>query len=460
MKQAVANKNKVVSAGPTPDSLVAGPACDLVFVVDNQGHPLMPTSPRRARVLLKKGRAKAFSYQPFTIRLLDRAQGDTQPLKVKIDPGSKTTGIVLVAQFAKRGWVCLAAWELSHRGQAIVNGLLARKALRQGRRSRKTRYRPARFLNRKRPAGWLPPSLRSRVDNVLSRCRKLLRVAPVSGVAVELVRFDIQQLENPEIAGVQYQQGTLAGYEVKEYLLLKWKHQCSYCQAEGVPLQIEHITPKSGGGSNRISNLCLACEPCNQKKANRSIDAFLKNKPELLRRILSQAKAPLKDAAAVNTTRWALVDSLRVLNLPLVTASGGLTKFNRTQQGYAKAHWIDAACVGDTGAQVDISRIRYVTLMQAKGRGTRQMCLSDRFGFPRTAPKTVKRLHGFQTGDRVRLSQPNGKYRGTHEGVVGIRATGMFDITTPTAKITASHVRFTLLARFDGYATTHRKARG
>jgi hypothetical protein len=88
-------------------------------------------------------------------------------------------------------------------------------------------------------------------------------VTPISSISVEAVRFDMQQMENPEISGIEYQQGTLAGYECREYLLEKWGRKCAYCDAENVPLQIEHIQPKGRRGSDRISNLTLACRPCN-----------------------------------------------------------------------------------------------------------------------------------------------------------------------------------------------------
>ena len=419
----------------------------------------MPTTPRRARLLRKAGRADMVCINPATIRLRDRDRCDVQPIELKIDPGSKTTGLALVVQCAKRSWIVLCAWELTHRGQQIVQSLLARAAHRRSRRSRKTRYRPARFLNRTRPSGWLPPSLRSRIDNVVGFCRKTMTRAAVSALVVENVRFDMQQLQSPEISGAEYQQGTLAGYEVREYLLLKWNHCCGYCQTNNVPLQVEHIVPISRGGTHRISNLCLACGPCNQKKANRPVSEFLAKKPDLLKTILAQAKTPLKDAAAVNSTREALVAELQGFGLPVHTGTGGLTKFNRTQQGYAKSHWLDAACVGETGTQVNITRIQHITQIKARGRGSRQMCLVDKFGFPRTAPKTIKRIHGFQTGDRVRLIQPQGKYKGVHEGFVAVRARGQFDITTTkTGKVSAHHTHFSLIARFNGYTTTHRKA--
>ena len=424
----------------------------------------MPCHPARARILLDARRADVYRMHPFTIRLLDRKQATSvlQDTELKVDPGSRTTGFALMVLGAVRGWCCVAAWELTHRGHSIRNALLARAQLRRSRRSRKTRYRQPRFLNRKRAPGWLAPSLQSHVDNVVTLSRRLQQVCTLSNLVVEQVRFDTQVLQNPEIEGVQYQQGTLAGYEVREYLLEKWNRTCAYCQASGVPLQIEHIVARSQGGTDRVSNLCLACGPCNQKKADRTIQAFLVRKPELLKRILGQAKTPLKDAAAVNSTRKAIISTLEAqLGLPVHTSTGGRTKFNRTSQGLPKTHWLDAACVGETGAKIDIALIRHVTLIQARGRGSRQMCKPDRYGFPRTAAKSVKRHHGFQTGDGVRLTQPSGKYQGSHEGVVSIRANGAFDIKTPAGlKITAPHSRFERLSRFGGYTYQHKRAKG
>ena len=127
-----------------------------------------------------------------------------------------------------------------------------------------------------------------------------MKVAPIVSIAQELVRFDLQQLENPEISGIEYQQGVLCGYEVREYLLNKWDRKCAYCAVTNTPLQVEHIHPKAKGGSNRISNFCLACEKCNIKKGIQNIEQFLSKKPEVLKLVLSQAKRSLKDDPAVN----------------------------------------------------------------------------------------------------------------------------------------------------------------
>jgi 5-methylcytosine-specific restriction endonuclease McrA len=128
-------------------------------------------------------------------------------------------------------------------------------------------------------------------------------------------------------------------------LLEKWGRQCVYCGAKGVPLELEHITPRAKTRDDRVCNLTLACHRCNEKKGAQDIRDFLKHKPNLLQKLLAQAKAPLKDAAAVNGTRWALYRRLQEVDLPVECGSGGRTKYNRTLRGLTKAHWTDAACV-------------------------------------------------------------------------------------------------------------------
>src|SRR5690606_2268625 len=147
-----------------------------------------------------------------------------------------------IAEHTKK--VVFAA-EVEHRGLKVKAAMDTRRAVRRSRRHRKTRYRKARFLNRARPAGWLPPSLESRVANIETWVGRLVRFAPITDLSMELVRFDTQQLEKPEIKGVEYQQGTLAGYEVREYLLEKWNRTCAYCDARDVPLEVDHIQPRS-----------------------------------------------------------------------------------------------------------------------------------------------------------------------------------------------------------------------
>lgn len=392
-----------------------------VLVVDKNRDPLMPCHPARARELLKNGRAKVLRRYPFTIILLDRESGDIQPVTLKIDPGSKTTGLALVAD-SQCGKRVVWAGELNHRGEQIKAGLLSRKQLRRGRRSRKTRYRQPRFDNRRRAKGWIPPSLRSRVNNILTWVERLRRFTPVCAISMELVKFDTQAMQNPEISGVEYQQGQLMGYEVREYLLEKWGRKCAYCGTTDVPLEIEHIIPKSRGGSNRVSNLTLSCTTCNQRKGNQTAAEFGYPK------IQDKAKQPLKDAAAVNTTRWTLYRRLEQLDLPLEVGTGACTKYNRTRQNYPKEHWIDAACVGVSGEKVHITSGTTPLIIKATGRQSRKMCCPDKYGFPRTKAKHDRVHYGFQTGDIVLATIPKGKYTGMHIGRVVVRSKPSFKL--------------------------------
>jgi len=188
-----------------------------VFALDTNKQPLNPVHPARARILLGSGKAAIFKRFPFTI-ILKVAIDDpvVADLRVKIDPGSKTTGIAILNDTT--GEVVFAA-ELTHRGQQIKSGLDDRCGVRRGRRNRHTRYRKPRWQNRSRPKGWLPPSLQSRISNVITWVQRFMRVCHIRNMSLERVKFDMQLMENAEISGVEYQQGTLQGYEVREYLL-------------------------------------------------------------------------------------------------------------------------------------------------------------------------------------------------------------------------------------------------
>ncbi len=423
-----------------------------VFVIDTYGKPLNPVHPGWARLLLKQGKAAVYRRFPFTLIVkIEVKEAQVEPLRIKLDPGSRTTGIALVNDAS--GEIVFAA-ELTHRGQTIKKALDDRRAVRRGRRARKMRYRKPRFHNRKnKKKGWLPPSLESRIANIVTWVNRLSWSCPIMAISMELVRFDMQRMENPEISGVEYQQGTLQGYEVREYLLAKWERQCSYCGKRDVQLQIEHIEPRGKGGTNRISNLCLACEQCNNAKGMLDIAVFLKKKPEVLKRILTQAKKPLKDAVAVNTTRLALLERLKATGLPVETGSGGLTKYNRTTRELPKTHWLDASCVGKSTP--DVLQVKGVKplLITATGHGSRQMCLMSKHGFPRTKPKSAKKVQGFTTGDMVRAVVTKGAKQGTFLGKVAIRATGSFNVTTSTKTVEGIHARYCrMLHRNDGYS--------
>jgi hypothetical protein len=196
------------------------------------------------------------------------------------------------------------------------------------------------------------------------------------------------------------------------------------------------------GGSNRVSNLTIACPGCNDSKGTQTAAEF--GYPQ----IQAQARTPLKDAAAINATRWKLYETLQASGLPLEVGTGGRTKHNRIQQGYPKTHWADAACVGKSGEQVFIRSNTLPLTINAVGRQSRQMCRVDKFGFPRTKSKQARIVKGFQTGDMVRADVPQGKHHGVHTGRVAVRANGYFRVGK-TDGVSWRHCR--ILHRSDGY---------
>ena len=422
-----------------------------VFVLDTNKQPLNPIHPGRARMLLSQGKAAVFRHYPFTIIFKQEVSNpDIKPLRIKIDPGAKTTGLALVND--STGEIVWVA-QLQHRGFQIRDALTSRRQLRHSRRNRKTRYRKPRFLNRTRVKGWLPPSLNSRVANILTWVKRLSSLCQITAISQELVRFDTPQMQDAQISAIGYQQGTLAGYEIREFLLEKWQRTCAYCGAAYTRLEIEHIQPRSKGGSNRVSNLCLACKACNQKKGNRDIKDFLKGKPDLLKRILTQAKKPLADTAAVNTTRWNLYENLKQTGLPVEVGTGGRTKYNRTIRGLEKTHYWDAACVGASTPERLLTTGIKPLLIAAKGHGTRQQCRTDKLGFPARYCSRNKFHKGFQTGDIVKAVVTQRKKIGTYVGRVATRATGSFNISTLDGLVQGiSHKYCTHIHKKDGYS--------
>jgi 5-methylcytosine-specific restriction endonuclease McrA len=332
------------------------------------------------------------------------------------------------------GQVVWAA-ELAHRGQQVKERLDQRRACRRSRRGRHTRYRPPRFANRVRCAGWLPPSLESRLANTTTWVERLRRWCAIRAISLEQVKFDLALLQDAEISGLEYPQGELAGYEIRQYLLEKFQRRCAYCGTTDVPFEIDHLVPKSRHGSNRVSNLCLSCHACNQLKGDRTAEEF--GHPE----VQAQARAPLRDAAAVNITRWALYDRLQTTGLPLETGSGGRTQWQRTQRCLPKTHWVDAACVGaSTPAHLTTKGI-VPLLIGAMGRHSRQMCRTNAFGFPDKAAKETSVVGGFRTGDIVRAVVPeSSKKAGVHVGRMAVRATGFCNLKTATGTVQGIHL--------------------
>jgi 5-methylcytosine-specific restriction endonuclease McrA len=296
----------------------------------------MPTTPRRARVWLKAKRARVVRQEPFTIRLRFATKAHVQPAKVGVDTGSKDVGIAAITS----GEVVFQA-EV-HLRDDITENMTQRRQFRHNRRARKTRYREARYDNRRRPGGWLPPSLHSKAEATVKAVRFMASFLPIGRVTVEVGRFDTQKMQNPDIAHLEYHQGELQGYLLREYVLAKWQRKCAYCEAREVPLELEHIVPKSRGGSNRASNLTLACHACNRRKGQQTAAEFG------FADVQAKARVPLKDAAHVSSLKSRVVQDLQAVfgESQVSIAYGYETKYKRVQVlDLPKSHTNDAVAI-------------------------------------------------------------------------------------------------------------------
>ncbi len=399
-----------------------------VAVLDTHKRVLEPCHPAVARRLLRNGQAAVYKRYPFTI-ILKRAVTDakTTDYTLSIDPGSKCTGIAITDSDNN----IVACFELHHRGQAVKKKLSDRAGYRRSRRTRKLRHRQSRSANRSRKApvltadgwqyqsfgqsseGWIAPSLMSRVFNIHTWVSRLSKIYPITHLTVEHVKFDTQLMEKPEISGVEYQEGTLFETEVWEYLLEKFGRKCYYCGVKNVPLEKEHILPKSKGGTNRVSNLTVSCRECNIEKGNRYPDEIEGELGKRVQSALRAAKKPLKDAQAVNTIRWKIVETLQAIGLSITYGTGGKTKWNRKQAGLPKTHYYDAACVA---CVPNIPASLSVLAIHAVGYGHRGD-LGD-YQTKQKAPgfkspyKRIEHTGGFQKLDTVEIQTKNGKFVG------------------------------------------------
>lgn len=355
-----------------------------VIVLNMRGKPLMPTSPGKARILLKKGKAKVIKRDPFTIQLKYATGENRQPIKLKIDPGYKNVGFSATTE--KRE---LISGEVILRTD-IPERLLERKMYRKGRRNRNTRYREPRWKNRGIPKGWLAPSIQHKLDTYSNLVNKFVNMLPITSIHIEISPFDTQKMMNSEISGIEYQQGTLQGYEVKEYLLEKFGRKCVYGGETNVPLETEHIIPISRGGTNRISNLTIACHECNQKKGNMTAAEF--GFPD----IQLQAKQTLKAAAFMNIVRSRLVDNIKkeCPDLYVESTYGYITKYNRIKQGLEKTHANDAFVIAGDKNQI---RSRPYHVKQIR-RNDRSLQL-NRKGHE---PSIKKQRYKFKPGDLIK----------------------------------------------------------
>jgi len=360
-----------------------------VHVLNMRGKPLMPTSPRKARLLLKNKKAKVVQRSPFTIQLKYPTGENKQPIKLGLDTGYKFVGFSAVTN--KRE---LISGEVIIRTD-IPEKMTEKKMYRRGRRNRNTRYREPRFENRGIPEGWLPPSTQHKLDTYVRLVSKFDKILPITHINVEIAPFDTQKMQNPEISGIEYQHGELQGYEVKEYLLEKWGRKCAYCKAENVSFETEHIIPTSRGGTNRVSNLTIACHECNQKKGNMTAAEF--GHPEI--QIL--ARQSLKAATFMNVVRARLVDNIKKSfpDLYVDNTYGYITKYTRIKLDLDKSHANDAFAIAHSNSRMSFGQIRSKPYQVKQIRRNNRSLQLNRKGFK---PSIRKKRYKYSPGDLIK----------------------------------------------------------
>jgi HNH endonuclease len=418
----------------------------MVFVLDRSKKPLDMITNAEARILLRKKLAVIHKIYPFTIRLRDNScVSNDKTYIVKLDPGSRTTGVAITDD--KDSVVMLA--ELKHKGHLIKKDIDSRRGVRHNRRNRKTRYRPARFLNRTKPKGWLAPSVKSRADNIINFIKKYKKLLNITKIMIENVSFDTAQITSDDcLIGTGYQQGPLYQNKLRSFVFSRSNNKCVYCGAKAE--EIDHVVPRANGGTNSVHNLVASCRACNQMKSNLSLKDFGKLVGKDFSK-LKPKKLP-KDAAIVQSSRNYMVKEITKLVSDTTTHDAWMTKYNRDELGLPKQHYYDALSVGEVPNKFNFCTDK-VLIISAKGRGSRQMCSMNRYGFPRTSAKASKSVEGFQTGDIVKAIIPKGSKAGEYLGKVAVRSSGYFDIQTKTKKIQGVGFEYChIIQRSDGYS--------
>ena len=367
---------------------------------------------------------------------------------MKIDPGSKTTGVAIVDN--KDSVVMLA--ELKHKGHVIKKDLNSRRMVRRSRRNRKTRYRAARFLNRTRPEGWLAPSIKSRADNVINFIRKYKKLINIDKVMIENVSFDTAQMtSDTKLCGVTYQQGPLYQNKLRSFIFSRSNDKCVYCGAKAE--EIDHVIPRSKGGTNSTYNLVASCRACNQMKSNLTLKEFGKLVGKDFSKLIPK-KLP-KDAAIVQIARNYMVREITKLVSDTTLHDAWMTKYNRKELGLPKEHYYDALSVGETPNSFNFLTDK-ILIISAKGRGKRQMCRMNKYGFPRTSAKASKTVKGFQTGDIVKAVVTKGLKQGIYLGRVIIKSSGNFKIAYNNCVVDGIRYKYChLIQRGDGYSYSY-----
>lgn len=381
----------------------------LVYVLNKDEKPLMPCKPQKARKLLRNGKAKVIRREPFTIQILYGSSGYRQHVTLGVDAGSKHIGLSATTEKKE-----LFAVEVKLRTD-IVNLLSTRRQFRRSRRSRKTRYRKSRFLNRvhSKHKGWLAPSIENKIQCHLSIVAKLHKILPIDKVIVETASFDIQKIKNHNISEKEYQQGEQLGWaNVREYVLFRDNHQCQCCKGKSKDkvLNVHHIESRKTGG-NASNNLITLYETCH-KGYHKGIVKL----PKSIKR-----GASFRDAAFMGIMRWSFYNKLKELYPNVSMTFGYITKNTRIRAGLPKEHYVDARCISGNALAKPLGCYYYYQKVRRNNRQIHKAkILKGGKRKNNQAPFIVK---GFRLFDRV-------KYQRRLYYIFGRRSSGAFDIRT------------------------------
>ncbi|POB12196.1 RNA-guided endonuclease IscB [Sulfobacillus sp. hq2] len=397
-----------------------------VYVLNHHGQPLMPCSPRKARVLLQQGKATVVQRTPFTIRLRYGSSGYKQAVSLGVDAGTKHLG--LSATTEKK-----VLFEADMMLRTDIQALLStRRAFRRARRHRKTRYRQPRFLNRKKPEGWLPPSVQNKVDAHVKVIQSVLSILPITHITVEVAQFDIQKIKNPDIAGIDYQQGEQMGFwNVREYVLFRDNHTCQYCRGLSGDkiLNVHHIESRKTGG-DAPDNLITLCETCHDTIHRAGLTHLFQRPHESFR-----------DAIQMTVMRWFIYRGIQKVFPHADVTYGYMTKNTRIRNCLQKNHLIDARCISGHPMATPLNETYLIKQVRGQNRQLHKATILK--GGVRKANKSPKVVLGFQLFDKVR-------YNGQECFIFGRRLRGAFDLRLlDGTKITsgASHHKLMLLER-------------
>ena len=362
-----------------------------VFVKNMRGQALMPCSQRKARILLKQNKAKIVGYKPFTIQLCYATGEAKQEVIVGIDEGARHVGIAIISQNK-----VLAKGEVELR-QDVHSLLLTRAQYRHGRRNRKTRYRKARFLNRKKSKGWLPPSIRAKLDANFFWIDKFCSLVPNPKLRIEVGKFDVAKMINPEIKGVDYQHGQTYGYhDVRYYVFARDGYTCQVCKKKGKILHTHHIIYRSEGGTDRADNLITVCSDCHTSENHKQGGILWKWMKE--HKKVKQYKEP----PFMNTLRiW----TFRKYPNAEITY-GSETSPRRKELGLGKTHYNDAiAITGVESIKENPDGVFFVKQFRKKKRSLHEATPRKGRKSPNVTQKrnskNTKELRGWYLNDEV-----------------------------------------------------------